>query len=161
MFQASDYYLLESVPNSSSPNRSLEKDFAKNLRKQCLGSPAIGYILLFKEFPRNYCSLYVECSFCACSAVLFGDSHHKEAQIGHFLNNFLLGLMFLVDFPDFLQWNFLFTSLVETLSDEFLFLSKAEVNNTQPPQHLPCLQDENKLRVLVKQLEKLIFQWRF
>jgi len=50
---------------------------------------------------------------------------------------------------------------VETLSDEFLFLSKAEVNNTQPPQHLPCLLDENKLRVLVKQLEKLIFQWRF
>jgi len=36
MFQASDYYLLESVPNSSSPNRSLEKDFAKDLRKQCL-----------------------------------------------------------------------------------------------------------------------------
>ena len=46
MFQASDYYLLESVLHSSSPNISIEKDFAKNLRKQCLGSLAIGYILL-------------------------------------------------------------------------------------------------------------------
>ena len=45
MFQASDY-LLESVLHSSSPNISIEKDFAKNLRKQCLGSLAIGYILL-------------------------------------------------------------------------------------------------------------------
>jgi len=46
MFQASDYYLLESIPNSSSPNISLEKDFAKDLRKQCLGCLAVGYILL-------------------------------------------------------------------------------------------------------------------
>lgn len=42
--QVSDY-LLEPIPNSSSPNRSLEKDFAKNLRKQRLGSLAIRYIL--------------------------------------------------------------------------------------------------------------------
>ena len=62
--------------------------------------------------------------------MLFGDNHHKEAQIGHFFKNFLGDFMFLVDFPDFLQWNFLFTSLVETLSDEFLFLSKAEINHT-------------------------------
>jgi hypothetical protein len=43
--QVSDYYLLEPIPNSSSPDRSLEKDFAKNLRKQRLGSLAIRYIL--------------------------------------------------------------------------------------------------------------------
>ncbi len=48
--QVSDYYLLEPIPNSSSPNRSLEKDF-KKFKETTFGKPSDKVYIFFLRVP--------------------------------------------------------------------------------------------------------------